>query len=169
MANYGILAFDPGGTTGWASFQCDQIWNPLEEKFEYVDRKWTCGHLHYKNMDHHRTLYNFMGQMHVEKFQMVTESFEYRNKPRPGLELISREYIGIMRLYAQQRGVALTQQTSSQGKITPNSFVKKANLEKLGLWSSGWTHAMDAYGHLLYYMINQSMEIRDELLLKGWK
>lgn len=169
MTNFGILALDPGGTTGWASFQATQIWNPLEGKFEYVGRQWTCGHLDLPHEDHHLSLYNLLGQMHLAKYQLVCESFEYRNRSRPGLELISREYIGVTRLFCQERRVPLTLQSASQGKITDKSFVKKENLQRLALWAPGWTHAMDAYGHLLYYMINHSHTIRDELLEKGWK
>lgn len=169
MSNYGILALDPGGTTGWASFQCDQIWNPIDEVFEYVGRQWTCGQLDLRPEDHHLTLYNLLGHFHVDKYMIVCERFDYRNKSRPGLELISREYIGVTRLFCQDRRIPLALQEASQGKITDKSFVKKENLQRLALWTPGWGHAMDAYGHLLWYMINHAHVLRDELLAKGWR
>lgn len=166
MANFTILAFDPGGTTGWALFQADRIVTP-DSMVEYYNVKHTCGHLGPE--PHHKRLYDFMGYCVTETTHFVTESFEYRNRERPGLELISREYIGVMRYFGEERTYPIIQQTASQGKITDKSFVRKGNLQKLGLWETGFKHAMDARGHLLYYMINNVHVMRDELLQKGWK
>lgn len=160
-----IVSLDPGGTTGWASFTSDGD-----------SAQWICGQLAAKN--HHDQLDNMLGMMHTDQYHIVCESFEYRNVSRAGLVLDSVEYIGVMKRYAQCWGVSYTMQTASQGKVgtRPNAFVKPSNLRKLGLWSPGNVHAMDAYGHLLYYMINnadfaktQYGKLKFDLLGKGWK
>jgi hypothetical protein len=105
------------------------------------------------------------------EYHIVCESFEYRNVSRAGLVLDSVEYIGVMKRFCQERNVKYTMQTAAMGKVgnRTTAFVKKSNLQKLGLWSSGNIHAMDAYGHLLYYMINDVGLFRQELLEKGWR
>lgn len=166
MTNFCIVALDPGGTTGWAKFQATKMIEPNGD-VRYFDRQWTCGELNTNR--HHQELYNMLGMFHTDIYHIVTESFEYRNLERPGLELVSREYIGVAELYCQQRGMLLQQQGANLGKITPKSFVKKHNLVRLALWTPGWGHAMDAYGHLLYYMINRTHTLKQELLERGWK
>jgi len=56
-------------------------------------------------------------------------------------------------------------------KLTKKSFVRKENLERLGLWVKGgastYNHQMDAFGHLLQYMIKNNIQ-KQELLEKGW-
>lgn len=166
MSNFCILALDPGGTTGWATFKANKIVGP-DGKAEYLGRQWTCGQL--GPSPHHLELYHWLEHNELQTYHIITESFEYRNKERPGLVLISCEYIGVAKLYGAAHQTKVWEQTASQGKIREKSFVRKENLQRLALWSPGWTHAMDAYGHLLYYMINTAHVLRDELLEKGWK
>lgn len=132
-----ILALDPGGTTGWA----------LARWGDEGDLKWHCGHIGPE--EHHKELYDFLGMQQTDNYTIVTERFEYRNTSRPGLVLMSREYIGIVKLFHKERGGSLRFQNASQAK----GFVKDRHIKELGLWSPGFQHAMDAYRHLLYYII----------------
>ena len=178
MTLFRIIGLDPGGTTGWATYTAEKKkMLPYEDATnvvltQYLNEEWTCGQL--ATHDHHKILNDFLGMQQVEETLIVCESFDYRNQSKPGLELISREYIGIVKLFSQERNVPYVLQTASQGKVRDNdkSFVRKENLERLGLWVKGgastWNHAMDAYGHILYYMIHNHIQ-RDELLRKGWK
>lgn len=162
-----ILSFDPGGTTGWAKYN--------DEVAEAVPR-WTCGQL--GPYPHHEELYEFL---HKECPDIVVcESFEYRND-LPKAELISCEYIGIIKLYAALERIKLPVvfQTAGAGKVRSDlpgrkgSFVQRRHLEKLSLWSPGNKHAMDGYGHLLYYVIHggnpELKELRQRILEVGWK
>ena len=160
-----IVALDPGGTTGWAYVD---IANDGTLEFHH-------GMLVAQN--HHKELYDALVRWHIGDYQIVCESFEYRNASRPGLELISVEYIGVMKYFCQDFEVAYHMQSASQGKVRdkPSAFVKPENLKRLGLWSPNQVHAMDAYGHLLYYLINVAAKTRLgyadlvlELLAKGW-
>lgn len=170
---YRILSLDPGGATGWATFTAETIEVPVSEEDgpwenEYYNRKWNCGTL--ESQMHHTELYGLLELQATQDFTIVCESFEYRNRLTKA-ELISRDYIGVVDLFAAQRGVRVVKQTAAMGKLHKNSFVKRANLERLGLWSPGRDnrHAMDAYGHLLYYMIHNAGVLRSELLLRGWR
>lgn len=153
---YRVVALDPGGTTGWATYTSYP--EATEEK-----QKFACGQI--GPYQHHKDLYDFLGMQQTDNTIIVSESFEYRNERRPGLVLVSKEYIGVTKLFAEERGVPYFEQTASKAK----GFVKDSNLQKLGLWSSGFQHAMDAMRHLLYYMINNTPVGTIDLLKQGWK
>ena len=158
-----IVALDPGGTTGWSTITIND------------DDVLSFNHGMLQRQQHHQQLYKLLEdlQVGVNDYEIVCESFEYRNASRPGLELVSVEYIGVMKLFCQERNIQFHMQSASQGKVRdkPTAFVKSENLKRLGLWSPSQVHAMDAYGHLLYYLINSKVypEIALELLNKGWK
>lgn len=132
-----VLAFDPGGTTGWALY-------------DRTDDSFWSGQMGPE--DHHLELLDAidLSCKDIDAFYLVTESFEYRNTSRPGLVLASKEYIGIMKLYRQKHGCNFTEQTASKAK----GFVRDTHIKKLGLWSPGNKHAMDAMRHLIFFLIN---------------
>lgn len=160
-----VVALDPGGTTGWAAYQAERLWNPLEERFEYVNESFSSGQL--GPGDHHNELDILLGHLHTQDYHIISERFEYRNQSRAGLDLSSREYIGVAKRFAQERCVPLWLQSAAQAK----GFVKDRHLEKLGLWSPGMKHAMDSYRHLLYWFIYtyEDKEFSKRLLAKAWK
>jgi hypothetical protein len=158
-----IIAFDPGGTTGWATWQQDNvsIWN---------EPRWSRGQLGPE--EHHEELDQLLGLQHTMDYTVVTESFEFRNRARSGLVLVPLEYIGVMKRWVQANErhgrVRYVEQTASMGK----GFVTDEVIKKLDLWYPGYKHAMDATRHLLYYVVNSSdlpISYRHELLRKGWK
>jgi hypothetical protein len=166
-----ILAFDPGGTTGWAALEYD-IPVPPHEPI------WRRGHL--EGADHQSKLWNFLMAELIdtttstdrENSRVVVERFDYRNDSRPGLELISREYIGVIKLFCQRSEVILQLQTPV-GKMGKKTFVKKENIQRLGLYNPGMKHAMDATAHLLNYIVHGGNkdfdQYRLDLLKAGWK
>lgn len=164
------LGFDPGGTSGWG------LYNPNDEKGV---EKFTCGQL--GPGPHHQDLWYHLQESRPQwrapdsqsKLWIICESFQYRNGLTKA-ELDSVEYIGIVKLFRLEHwNIEIVFQTPGQGKITEGSFVKKRHLQKLGLWSPGNKHAMDGYGHLLYYAINGGnpdlAELRMWALETGWK
>lgn len=165
--SFAVLALDPGGSTGWASMIAEAV--PAENgKYELFNPSYRCGQIESK--EHHKKLYTLMGLFHTDLYYIVSESFEYRNKSRPGLELVSREYIGVTKYFCQERDVPLFMQTAAMGK----GFVKDANIKALGLWSTANKHAMDAYRHLFYWLINSEggrlfPDYRLKLLETGWR
>ena len=105
-----ILAFDPGGTTGWALYSDDDaiIGGQLANQ-------------------HHYDLYLLMRENDPQA--IVYETFEYRNKSRAGLVLDSREYIGVIKLYAEINEVELV----AQSPVLAKGFVSDTQLKKLHL------------------------------------
>lgn len=159
-----LIALDPGGTTGWATCRVDLTDAAFTaSKPEY---EWHCGHI--EGDDHHDKLYQLLELQEDEHHCVVIcESFEFRQfdkRDRHNINLMSREYIGVTKLFCQERTTTeLVMQTAATGK----GFVKDENIKKLGLWHPGWKHAMDATRHLLYYMVN-TLKCED-LLRQGWR
>jgi hypothetical protein len=140
-----IVAFDPGGTTGWAQWSGGGLDGfSLRKGGDGFDSGQMGG------QEHHQELYDFLCFAQTHDFIVVTESFEYRQQQRPTVVLVSKEYIGVMKLFIARRKVKspLVQQTA--GKVKP--FWTDDKLKKLGLWNGGHPHANDAMRHLLHYM-----------------
>jgi hypothetical protein len=151
-----IIAIDPGGTTGWATYD-NQLGEP----------RWRCGQM--GPADHHIELMAMLETWHTQDFVLIGERFDFRGDDRSDINLMAREYIGVMKLFAQDRGVDVVWQWPFEG-VGTKSFIQPSNLRNLGVWVAGgankWIHAMDAYRHLLYYMtakprseIPQSMRV----------
>lgn len=159
-----VLALDPGGTTGWATYTARVVVDPFTNAVEYKDEGWNCGQL---AGEHHSELWKLLLDNQSHDYQLVCERFEYRNTARSGLVLDSREYIGVTKLFAQQRRLPLTLQNASEAK----GFVRDSHLKRLALWSSGNPHAMDAMRHLLFWLTNryEDKNFRKMLLERGWK
>ena len=145
-----IIALDPGGTTGWAVWQGDQInvghWGPD---------------------DHHLTLFDNLGFYQTSEYHIVCESFEYRQHARANVNLVSKEYIGIVKLFQQERMSKLPNQyvkfqTAAQAK----GFVTDSKIKASHLWTPGMRHAMDAMRHLIYYDI---FALGNKSWLDQWK
>jgi hypothetical protein len=152
-----VIALDPGETTGWALYRGDAAEGTS---------KFTCGQI--GPYEHHNELDILLGHMQGEgEYTIVCERFEYRNNSRAGLNLMSREYIGVAKRFVQERReVEYVMQSAAQAK----GFVQDRHIKKLGLWSPGDKHAMDAYRHLLYYLVNTAdYPIGKRLLEEAWK
>jgi hypothetical protein len=143
-----ITAIDPGGTTGWAQYDDQQ-----------VIPKFRCGQ--FGPEDHHQQLYNFLETWHSDESILISERFDFRGDDRADINLMAREYIGVMNLFAQENDVEIEWQWPFEG-VGKSSFVQPHNLQALKIWVVGgsnvWVHAMDAYRHLLYYMTAKPRE-----------
>lgn len=135
-----ILAIDPGGTTGYAWGFLDGT-NPLQFKTEQ-----------HKYL--HNEFYNFM--VKTEPDYIVYETFEYRNRARAGLELISAELIGIILLYISERVIPFAAQSASEhGAGGRTGYYQNRKLKALG-WYKSMPHEMDAARILLnWYMFKK--------------
>jgi hypothetical protein len=124
-----VIALDPGGTTGWAT---------------YDGNEYKCGQL-------------------GPDFIVVTESFQYRQgKWRPNVSLMSREYIGVTKLFCANNVHDYVEQTAAQAK----ALVTDDKVKAMGLWHTGWPHAMDATRHLLFYLVTQC---DGRKILEAWR
>jgi len=155
-----IIALDPGGTTGWATF--DDTAPEGASKFNF-------GHIGPE--EHHEKLQAFLElQTSQTDTRVVCESFEYRKGLRDNVVMVSLEYIGIVKLHCEIYGMRqspngsvvfpqLIMQTAATGK----AFWKDDKLKRLGLFQPGWKHANDATRHLLTYLCTLP-EWKDKLL-----
>lgn len=163
-----IIALDPGGTTGWATVS----WMSAGEFVLTWPPQFECGHV--DGPDHHNKLNTLLELLCTQSTIIVYEGYNPVYRDANQVDPISLEYIGVIKRFAQERELPIVKQSSSQGKVTKKSFVKKYNLSSLSIWHPDYKHAMDAYGHALWYLINTEGAIpakeKNRLLgMGGWK
>lgn len=156
-----IVALDPGGTTGVVSWTFGGWRDPATQD--------TSGPPEYfvsqiGPQEHHEELFGFLELQCTDDYTVVCESFEFRQgKQRAGINLVSKEYIGVVKLFAQQRPqVRLIGQTAAQAK----GFVTDEKLKAMGLYAPGHRHAMDAMRHLITYRVQR---LHHHSLIESWK
>jgi hypothetical protein len=128
-----ILAIDPGGTTGLA-------WGFLDgqEGLEFTTEQLKLAHM---------GLYNYL--VDGEPDWIVYETFEYRNRARAGLELISAELIGVIKLYLAERDIKVsTQSASEHGAGGKKGYYTNQKFKAMGIYKAK-PHEMDALRILL--------------------
>mgnify|MGYP003909278273 CR=1 FL=1 len=160
---FNVLAFDPGGTTGWAHawIHPEMLEVVTSETITMGDIGLTTGEFGPNN--HHRQLYDFITKNQYDQLsplEIACEPFHYRQnvvedggKFRGKVELISAEYIGVIRLACQQFGLEY------YDRFTPGeakAYVTDKKLELLG-WLQTPKHPMrhrnDALRQLVKYLI----------------
>jgi len=140
-----ILAFDPGGTTGWALQQVvDDYHRPINPRI-------SLGHI--DGNGYHKILLEFLHE--TVPSTIVYERFDYRMKKRK-VELEAVEYIGVIKLYSQMTNCPIIEQP--QMKDT-NSFWDNDKLKALGIYTVGVTHSNDAARQLLHYITHTLKDI----------
>lgn len=132
-----VIALDPGKTTGYSvGYLRDEDpifrFHSFQEKFNHVQ------------------LYEFL-QEEVPQW-IVCESFEFRNRVRPGTELISAELIGVVHLFTAlyKNGLSF-QNASTHGAGGRNGPFQDKILRQKGIYKPGKPHAMDSLRILLYW------------------
>ena len=130
-----ILAFDPGGTTGYCVY-------------EYSDERYlSYGEIPVGN--HHSIIASLLGAHQPDL--VITERFDYR--PKLGkVELQAIEYIGVLQLWAQTSKVPLVRQQQLKGSA---GLWTDDKLKVLGLYQPGSPHAMDSIRQLLYFVTTE--------------
>lgn len=161
---FNVLAFDPGGTTGWAhaALTIDAVDHPTLVKLEDI-MLWTG---EFGPNTHHQELHEFIRgkswkPIELPPLEIVSEPFHYRQNVvgedaagfRGKVELISAEYIGVIKLACAQLGL------SYYDRFTPGEakrYVPNTKLEALGWLQEPITpmrHRNDALRQLVKYLI----------------
>jgi hypothetical protein len=131
---FNVLAFDPGGTTGWAQAILP---GPIKD-VELSDIILSTGE--FGPEPHHRWVYGLVGDFFHDMrdcpLEVVSEPFHYRQNIvgegegfRGKVELISAEYIGVIKLACAQLGL------THYDRFTPGEakrYVTDQKLELLG-------------------------------------
>lgn len=124
------VALDPGVTTGFATGLID------DGEMLVVTGQARLDHL---------TFWLQLSKSNPEV--LISERFEFRQKARKGLELYSRELIGITNLFCQmyERKLCMQQPGDAMHKF-PDTQLKKD-----GIYKPANVHANDAARHLLWW------------------
>lgn len=142
MTTYRILALDPGGTTGWT--KC----------VPYPERPpvWSFGQL--GPGDHHRELWDLLDHkmwLPGRGDIVICEGFD--NRADPAAELVSLEYIGVVKHWSQSRNRALKADVRFP-LAAEKRFTDDRKLKALKIYQRGMRHANDASRHLVKYLVN---------------
>jgi hypothetical protein len=145
-----IMAFDPGGVTGWAVFEFDVIQDSPRWKRAIRDhfRSDKLG-VRSSREEHHQALWTLLIREHPDI--VICERFD--NRGNEFAKLISKEYIGVVKLYCILFGIKLVMQGSDQAK----NFSDDGKLIMLGvhrLPAVEMKDVNDALRHLVYFLAN---------------
>lgn len=138
------IAFDPGKTTGFATGEIEGT--HLKTSGPVMSSQPLLVQTAQAVMEH-ADIFKFLQSFHPD--YIICERFDFRNKARTGLELISREFIGVVELYTQlEPDCTLVMQ--SPGAVL-NGYWSPKKLKELHLYRKGCIHANEATMHLLYW------------------
>jgi hypothetical protein len=156
-----IMAVDPGGTTGIATFN-------------YRTRLWRTYQLPYKPIDLYECFAHLIDSYSEEQdnpwqgaITVIGERFDYRpvgkynfggSRAIPKVDLTPRNVLGILELACAYAGIEIHWQAPADvngddGKKTgdPKVFWTDDKVKQLQLYKAGHVHEMDAVKHILYY------------------
>ena len=132
MNRFHYIGLDPGGETGYCIY--DPFTREVSTSILTAD-------------EHHNRLYTNL-VVHRPK-KIICERFDHRPNQKAA-ELVSREYIGVAKLYTQTHyGVELVMQQQLKGH---KGLWTDDKLKVLGLYNPGEGHDNDALRQVLYYI-----------------
>lgn len=129
-----LIAFDPGDTTGWATFNFD-TGEAIQE-----------GQVGYKDMPEWLTLRNII-RPKVKK--IVIEDFRLMGSKalaQTGSRFITCQVIGMIRLWAHPEGITIDLQASNIKPIAERISGRRP----VGVHAK--SHSVDAYNHGVYWL-----------------
>lgn len=173
--NYRVVGLDPGGTTGAFVYDAEFMPKIDASGVELIGQTWNW--YEFGPHEHHGELYEFLEHMHIHDFHLVYETFEFRNmerRDRDNINLMSREYIGVAKLFAHERNLGLGRVHKYSAGLSKGFIPDKrkdglsanAKLKALNFYASGKKHANDAARVTAYYLIN---EARRTDLIRAWR
>jgi hypothetical protein len=169
------MAFDPGVRTGWAMMTANVMDvpggkgrpGPVEEMY---DLKLTSGTLRNEGDMQITQLQDHLSRWHTHDMHVIIERFDNRIR-HVATELVSLEYIGVIKGWCVDAGVQFTMQTPAQA-VGEKAFFSNDKLAACGVLSrplKEYKDANDAMRHLLTWNMNHDPNMRVWILnkLKG--
>lgn len=136
-----IVSLDPGGTTGYA------VWHDMND----VD-DWNAGHI--GPSEHHIELWGLLDRYSPNL--VICEGFNYQRREVDrgvSLSLVSKEYIGITKMWCKMRKKEYLEPPPGQAKqLVSDNYLKSMSPS---LFLPGKKHANDAMRQLVYYLVNK--------------
>lgn len=151
-----IASFDPGGTTGAASYKLPPKGKDTTSanSYDYVEK--IDGHefgpyLHYKE------LWTYLTNLNPNV--VIYENFNAQDNP--AVLLVSLKYIGALELYC-----ALTHKPiyPRAREFKDVAWLKGNQLKRFGLYKEGMPHRNDATRHLIHYIV---CDLKRKEILQG--
>lgn len=143
-----ILAFDPGGTTGW----CMATFDPETAMIYNLKFGQIPGPRHHPQIA--RTINNALGL----NAHLMVVSEDYRPEFGRPQNYIALEYIGVMEYVCRSQMISFERQDRSV-----KTFWTSSRLQRVGFWPKGQPHAQDAARHWLAYACKQNRDVEIEL------
>lgn len=160
------IAFDPGKTTGFATGEIEIL-----EFFENSEVAKKCAPMLVQTAQAqltHGDIMNYLNEF-KPKF-IICERFDFRNRARTGLELVSREFIGIVNLYCEMNTrctLVMQQAAQIKGGYWSDAKLKAAGVYRKPINGVSQIHANEACKHLLYwYKFGSGSQYGKEFRLK---
>lgn len=143
-----ILAFDPGGTTGW----CRATYSPATGKI--YNQKF--GQI--TGTAHHRGIGALIEENLFEFPHLMVVTEDYRPEFGQAQKYVALEYIGTMRYVCQRQMISFERQNRDA-----KEFWTSDKLRKAGFWAKSMEHARDAARHWLAYASKQNRHVQIHL------
>ncbi len=140
-----LMALDPGGSTGWCfATRSDTGWSDII--YGTLD-----------TAEHHDALWDMLDKIRPDV--IVCENFNYRRNDIDkgvSVELVSREYIGIVKLWCRKNRVSFVLQQPPDMALWSDDMLRRA-----GLWipGKGNRHARDAMRHFLFFVTTTMVDL----------
>lgn len=146
-----ILAFDPGGTTGW----CRGTFDPETSIIYDLEM----GQL--EKPEHHGAIGTIIHSALSINPHLMVVTEDYRPEFARAQNMIALEYIGVMRYVCKKALIPFAR----QGREI-KGFWTSQRLRQIGFWQKNSPHAQDAARHWLAYACKQDMGVEVELMDK---
>ena len=147
-----LIAFDPGGTTGY-------YWAAFTSAGDIVPHSMSWGQL--TNTAHHGQLLQLLEDALAITPHLMLVAEDYRPEWARAQNYIALEYLGIIQGFAQRNLVSLYRQSRDK-----KDWWTTQRLQRVDFWPRGQRHAQDAARHWLAYASTLNSALQRNLLLK---
>ncbi len=152
-----LLAFDPGGRTGWVRAEFTVEGELATESIQHGELGAAFGGA----KPHHYRLWRFLEKMLDENPHLMVVAEDYRVEYARAQDPVALEYLGILEVFCEMNLVSFERQ--DRGFKT---FWSDEKLKAVGFYFRGEQHARDAARHWLAYARMQNPMLAVKLMAR---